>query len=177
MPRVRPPFLAALLVPLVLLAGCTGSSLEPVAPVALDEPLPLLEGDTLDGGRFSSAGSSGSPLVVNAWASWCEPCEEETPQLVALSREFADEGVRFLGINHADQHAAATAFAERVGIPYQSIEDPAGRLAAQLGYVGLPATFVVDAGGTVRWALFGPTDAATLRPLIEDVVSRGGETG
>jgi thiol-disulfide isomerase/thioredoxin len=165
------PVRPSLFLPLVLvLVACTGSEAAPAAPISVDEPLPLIEGPTLDGGRASSADLAGAPLVVNAWASWCEPCEEETPQLVALSREFAAEGVRFLGINHADQHAAATAFAGRVGISYPSVEDPAGRLAAALGYVGLPATFVVDASGTMRWAVLGPTDADTLRPLIEDVV-------
>jgi len=152
-------------------AACTDPASATVAPVAVDEPLPLLEGETLDGGRFSSEDLAGSPMVVNAWASWCVECETETPQLIALSREYADEGVRFVGINHGDQHAAATAFAARYGVPYPSLEDPAGRYAASFGYLGLPATFVVDASGTIRWAIFGPTDAEQLAPLIDDVLA------
>lgn len=161
---------------LTLLAGaCTSSqgSIDIATPVASDEPLPDLSGPSLDGGTVDMRAFEGAPMVVNAWASWCGPCEEETPDLIRLSREYADDGVRFLGINHSDQQAAARAFAARMGTPYPSVEDPSGRLAADLGYVGLPATFVVDADGIIRWAVYGPTNAETLAPLIDDVVKDG----
>jgi cytochrome c biogenesis protein CcmG/thiol:disulfide interchange protein DsbE len=155
----------------VLAGACTADgTVEIVPPVEANEPLPDLSGPSLDGGTIDIAEFEGAPMVVNAWASWCGPCEDEMPELIGLSREYADEGVRFLGINHGDQQAAARAFAARMGTPYPSVEDPAGRFAADLGYVGLPATFIVDAAGTIRWAVYGPTDAETLRPLIDDVV-------
>jgi thiol-disulfide isomerase/thioredoxin len=166
---------AASLLVLVLVVGCT--SVEPdlgttvVREVA--EPLPRLEGETLDGAPISTDDFAGTVLVVNAWASWCLPCEDEQPQLVELSREYADDGVRFLGINHADQAAQARAFVDRYAVPYPSIHDPAGRLAASLGYVGLPDTYVVDAGGTVRFAVNGPTDARQLSDLIDQVLAVG----
>lgn len=157
---------------LTALAGaCTGGdAVELATPVPVDQALPDLSGPALDGGTIDITRFEGSPMVVNAWAHWCEPCEEETPDMIRLSREYADEGVRFLGINHGDQRAAARAFTERMGTPYPSVEDPAGRFAADLGYVGLPATFVVDAEGTIRWAVYGPTDAETIAPLIDDVL-------
>jgi DsbE subfamily thiol:disulfide oxidoreductase len=169
-PRIRS---TALLAALLLLAACTSSddTFRP-EPVAEDRPLPDLSGPSLDGGTVDMAAFDGVPMVVNAWASWCEPCVEETPDLIALSREYADDGVRFLGINHGDQDAAARAFNQRMGTPYPSVVDPAGRFAADLGYVGLPATFVVDADGTIRWAIYGPTDADTVRPLIDDVLDQ-----
>ena len=167
MPRRLP---LALVLLTLLGAACT-DEVSPAVPVAVERPLPDLSGPRLDGGgTVDIAEFEGSPLVVNAWASWCGPCEAETPDLIRLSGEYADEGVRFLGIDHSDQTAAGRAFSARKGTPYPSVEDPAGRFAAELGYVGLPATFVVDADGVIRWAIYGPTDAATVAPLIDDVL-------
>jgi len=166
---VRPRFFLLLAITTLLAAACTGDA-SPAQPVAVERPLPDLSGPRLDGGTVDIAEFEGRPLVVNVWASWCGPCETETPDMITLAREYAAEGVRFLGIDHNDQTAAARAFTERKGTTYPSVEDPAGRFAAQLGYIGLPATFVVDADGMIRWAIYGPTDAATVRPLIDDVL-------
>ena len=152
-----------------LVVACTGDA-SPAQPVAIERPLPDLSGPQLAGGTVDIGEFEGSPMVVNVWASWCGPCETETPDMIRLSGEYADDGVRFLGVDHNDQTAAARAFTERMGTPYPSVEDPAGRFAAQLGYIGLPATFVVDEDGVIRWAIYGPTDAATVRPLIDDVL-------
>ena len=166
---MRPRLPLLLTITTLLAAACTGDA-SPAQPVAVERPLPDLSGPRLDGGTVDIAEFEGRPLVVNVWASWCGPCETETPDMITLAREYAAEGVRFLGIDHNDQTAAARAFTERKGTTYPSVEDPAGRFAAQLGYIGLPATFVVDADGMIRWAIYGPTDAATVRPLIDDVL-------
>jgi len=168
--RRRLPISLALLT--LLAAACTEDP-PPAVPIAVERALPDLSGPRLDGGSVDIAEFEGRPLVVNAWASWCGPCETETPDMIHLSGEYAAEGVRFLGIDHSDQTAAGRAFNERMGTPYPSVEDPAGRFAAELGYVGLPATFVVDADGVIRWAIYGPTDAATVAPLIDDVLGVG----
>lgn len=160
----------------LLAAACTRDEASPAQPVAVERPLPDLSGPQLAGGTVDIGEFEGSPMVVNVWASWCGPCETETPDMIRLSGEYADDGVRFLGVDHNDQTAAARSFTERMGTPYPSVEDPAGRFAAQLGYIGLPATFVVDADGVIRWAIYGPTDAATVRPLIDDVLGAASPT-
>jgi thiol-disulfide isomerase/thioredoxin len=164
-----------LLLPVVtiVLTACTSVTADVDSTVVREmaAPLPALEGETLDGTPMSSDDLAGDVLVVNAWASWCLPCEREQPQLAALAEEYADRGVSFLGINHADQLAQATAFVDRYDVPYPSLHDPAGRLAASLGYLGLPDTYVVDRDGVVRWAVNGPTDRAQLTELIDDVLA------
>jgi alkyl hydroperoxide reductase subunit AhpC len=60
----------------------------------------------------------------------------------------------------------------RYGVPYPSIEDPSGRFAASLGYTGLPATYVVDRAGTIRYSIIGSTTSeATLSSLIDRTLS------
>ena len=145
---------------------------------SVSEPMPLLEGEAVDdGAELSTARSAGEVLVLNVWASWCGPCEAEMPELVEVAERYEDRGVTFLGINHTDQRSAAKAFAERYGVPYDSFHDDAGRFAAELGYLGLPDTYVVDAGGTIRYAITGPTTGEQLSGLLDEVLDAGPSQG
>lgn len=167
-PVVRPLFLAVILV----LSACTISTDAGETIVRrVADPMPMLSGEGLDGAPLSVADYAGQVLVVNVWATWCGPCEEEQPELVRVANAYADRGVAFLGINHADQTAAASEFVRRFAVPYPSLSDPAGRIAASLGYVGLPNTYIVDPGGTIRIAINGPTTEAQLTSLLDEVLA------
>src|SRR5262245_32751457 len=139
---------------------------------AVDEPLPTLNGPTIDGGQISSQDFLGKVLVVNVWANWCTPCQLEQPELVQVADRYAAQGVRFLGIDHMDQDAAARAWVESYKVPYPSISDPTGKFAASLDYVGLPDTYVVDRTGTIRYAIGpGATSAAQLSGVLDQVLA------
>jgi thiol-disulfide isomerase/thioredoxin len=88
----------------------------------------------------------GHPVVVNLWASWCDPCRYELP---FLQRAAVDRGaqVAFLGVNVNDAPSAAKQFAARYPMPYPSFEDPRSNLAGRYGARGLPATAFYDAAG------------------------------
>jgi len=161
----------AILLLALALAGCTSAGAADQVQT-LDRPLPTLTGTDLQGHPMSSTDLVGSVLVVNAWASWCGPCERETPMLAALARRYAAQGVRFVGIDHTDQLAEATRFVDRFHVPYPSFADQAGRFAAVLGYPGLPATYVVDASGTMRFAVFDEIQEATLVRLLDEVLAQ-----
>jgi thiol-disulfide isomerase/thioredoxin len=98
----------------------------------------VLQGEDLQGKSISSTDLAGHVVVVNAWATWCAPCEQEQPALVHVAKRYADQGVRFLGINHMDQTAAAREWVRTYDVPYPSIADPSGRFAASFDYFGLP---------------------------------------
>jgi thiol-disulfide isomerase/thioredoxin len=168
----------AVLVAVMALAGCTrsgggGSSSDASTSVrAVDEPLPTLSGQSLDGHELSSADYAGEVLVVNAWASWCEPCILEQPELVQVAKRYASRGVAFLGLDHMDQDAAAQAWVESYHVPYPSIADPSGTFAASLDYVGLPDTYVVDRTGTIRYVIGpGATSASQLSGVLDQVLA------
>jgi len=73
--------------------------------------------------------------------------------------------------------AQPSAWIRRYRVPYPSIQDPSGRFAASLGYTGLPATYVVDPTGTVRYSIIGSTTSeATLSGLIDQVLAGGSAT-
>ena len=166
----------ALVVVVLTLAACTrggGTPADEETGVrAVDEPLPTLSGSSLDGQAISSKDFLGKVLVVNAWASWCTPCQLEQPELVDVAKRYASRGVRFLGIDHMDQDAAAKAWVESYQVPYPSIADPNGRFAASLDYVGLPDTYVVDPTGTIRYVVGpGATSATQLSGLLDQVLA------
>jgi thiol-disulfide isomerase/thioredoxin len=88
----------------------------------------------------------GHPVVVNLWASWCEPCRFELP---FLQREALARGtkVAFLGINVNDNRDAARERAAQFPMPYPSFEDPRSNLFARYKVRGLPSTVFYDARG------------------------------
>jgi DsbE subfamily thiol:disulfide oxidoreductase len=170
-PAHRLLFLASLL--LFVIATACASGEDPIFGVAeMDQPLPRLVGETLDGARLDAAAhADGEVLVINVWASDCAPCRTEQPELVDLASRYAADGVRFLGINYDDDLDAAKAWVGEFDVPYPSLFDPSGRTAAQLGYPALPDTYVVDGEGTIRWVVFGATDGRQLANLIDDVLA------
>jgi DsbE subfamily thiol:disulfide oxidoreductase len=149
--------------------GNEGDSVTGVRAVA--DPLPMLSGTDLQGKQLSTQDLGATALVINAWATWCAPCEQEQPALVDVAERYANRGVTFLGINHADQDAKALEWVRHYGVPYRSLSDPAGRFAATMGYIGLPDTYVVDGSGTIRYVIAGPTDAAQLSGLLDQVLA------
>jgi thiol-disulfide isomerase/thioredoxin len=98
----------------------------------------------------------GYPVVVNVWASWCEPCRSEFPVLQKLSARYG-KGVAFLGINSYDSDDAAATFLREEPVPYPSYTDPDKKLAESLGvHLGFPDTAFYDKRGKLVYLKQGP---------------------
>jgi cytochrome c biogenesis protein CcmG/thiol:disulfide interchange protein DsbE len=140
--------------------------------------LPAVEGLT-DGGQPipgvpAQRSKPGEVTVVNFWASWCAPCLQEHPQLMALKDL---PGVRLYGINYKDQAANARRFLGRYGNPFIAVgADGNGRAGIEWGVIAVPETFVVDRRGIVVYKHTGPISAETLKksviPAIKAAQSR-----
>lgn len=142
------------------------------APVEMNTPLPSIVGEALDGSTLDSADFRGRPTVINAWATWCGPCEREQPALVRLAQRYGTR-VRFVGINYNDDdRAGAVRWLERYHVPYPSYYDASGRTAHLLKYpLGIPDTYVADASGVIRWAIYGELDEQRLASAIDEVLA------
>jgi cytochrome c biogenesis protein CcmG/thiol:disulfide interchange protein DsbE len=124
--------------------------------------LPAFSATTLEGDTFSSAALAGRPAIVNVWASWCDPCIDEHPVLLAAARAFADE-LTLVGIVYQDSADGARGFLARYGDGgWPDLLDPSGRIAIDLGVTGPPETFFVDATGIVRYRHVGPLSEQVL---------------
>ena len=117
-------------------------------------------------GGFRSADlATGGVSIVNFWASWCAPCVQEHPLLIALKERTS---VRLYGINYKDQSAAARRFLGRYGNPFVAVgTDANGRAAIEWGVYGMPETFVVSGRGEIVYKHVGPiTPDALERNII-----------
>lgn len=128
-----------------------------IGKAAPNTPLPAIPGLTTDDGQplpgFDPEAFDG-PVVVNVWASWCGPCREEHPILMALSEQ---EGVTLAGLNYKDKTDAAVKFLGNLGNPYDMAgADSNGRAGIEWGVYGVPETFVVSADGEIIYKHVGP---------------------
>ena len=167
---MRLHLLSPLLALAMLGAACTGTS-DGLGLVAADRPLPALTGPTVQGGHVAATDYAGHVLVVNFWATWCGPCREEQPALQQVWGDYQSRGVRFVGVNYRDDSAAAGAWIDEFGVTYPSIEDPSGAWADDFGFLGLPDTYVSDAGGTIRYVVTGATTAEQLSGVLDELLA------
>jgi cytochrome c biogenesis protein CcmG, thiol:disulfide interchange protein DsbE len=128
--------------------------------------------DRLDGkGMISLAALRGKVVVLNFWASWCEPCKEESQVLERVWREYRDRGVVFVGIDAKDAASEGRRFAKRYGITYPLAYDGPGQTVGRYGVTGFPETWFVGRDGRlVGERVQGPVTAAQLRRNIEEAL-------
>jgi cytochrome c biogenesis protein CcmG/thiol:disulfide interchange protein DsbE len=105
---------------------------------------------TGDTGQLSLASLRGRPVVVNLWASWCDPCKEEAPILESLWTRYKAKGVVVLGVNTQDITSDAKAFITRYGLTFPSVRDGTDGTQRKFDTAQLPETFVIDPDGRMR---------------------------
>jgi cytochrome c-type biogenesis protein len=129
----------------------TGSA-KPLKAPAIGAPAPVLELTDLTGAPVSLAALKGSVVVLNVWATWCQPCRIETPELEALHKAYAAQGVRVIGvsIDNAGAGPDVRDFATEFGVTYNLWLDPQKDVQVKFLTVGVPETFVIDRTGIIR---------------------------
>ena len=152
------PVLACLVIAPVTLA----ESFKPVTEVTLPEAPALL---TLNN-RISDLPEG--PLFINIWASWCKPCIDELPALNELKARYPDADIQWVALNYGDSLETVREFMTNTEIELPVLLDLTTQFTTQLPLTGLPATFLADANGQVRYQLDGYadwTDPALTRQL------------
>jgi cytochrome c biogenesis protein CcmG/thiol:disulfide interchange protein DsbE len=130
------------------------------------EPAPALPSAVLQPPRVTLADLRGHPALVNFWASWCEPCRKEAPELERLSRSMPG-GARLVGVDYTDQEDGARSFIRSYGWTFPILSDPDGVYGARYGFSGLPTTVVIDAKGRIVETLRGPQTVGDLRRALD----------
>ena len=100
---------------------------------------------------LSLSNFKGKPVVLNFWASWCEPCKEEIPLLESTWKHVQAQGkdVVFLGIDYQDTNNNSLSFLQSNNITYQTVVDADGSVSTKYGVASLPDTIFINRDGTV----------------------------
>jgi cytochrome c biogenesis protein CcmG/thiol:disulfide interchange protein DsbE len=115
-------------------------------PPAPDRTLPALDGS----GSTSLNALRGKVVVLNFWASWCDPCRSEAPRLERLQQRLAKAGNgTVLGVTYQDVPSDSKAFVDKYRLSYPNARDIGTKLAKQYGTRALPETFVLDKRGRI----------------------------
>jgi cytochrome c biogenesis protein CcmG/thiol:disulfide interchange protein DsbE len=182
MRRLFEPFPAAVVLGVaavlgVLAYGVTSSGHSETIDNAVAEgrrvSAPALTLPPLDRGAPASLSDyRGKVVVLNFWASWCEPCREESPLLQRWHTRIRSQGGTVLGVDVLDVRSDAGAFAAEYGLTYPMLRDGSGDSAEAFGLTGYPETFVIDRRGRIVAVTRGPLEEADLRrqvlPLLEE---------
>jgi len=162
----------ALVLTVVVLLGY-GLGTKGERTLAVGDPAPDAELSALTGGgRGSLADYRGRWVLVNFWASWCEPCREEAPVLQRFHREQRRNGLTVLGVNLDDSTDDARSFVSEFGLTYPQLRDGDGRDRREAyGMTGFPESFLVDPEGRIAVIRRGPVDRrfldANVAPVVE----------
>lgn len=131
-------------------------------------------GNLIGGGDYRLSDDRGKVVVLNFFASWCAPCQVETPQFDSLYRARKDAGVQFVGLDVKDpSKSGVQSWLQAKQITFPVVYDEPGKSAIQLGDVplaGLPATVLIDKQGRVAAVYTQEVFAKDLEPALDQLV-------
>ena len=111
---------------------------------------------TFEGETISLDDLRGQGVVLNFWASWCDPCRDEAALLENTWRREQGNGIVFIGLDYLDQEPAAKAYLAEFGITYPNGPDLRSDAARRYGIKGVPETFFIDPEGNITEIVIGP---------------------
>ncbi len=153
MTRVLRPTVALLL----LVSACAPGDLP--GPLQVGDPAPEFQAVSLEDERTVSLGDyAGQTILVNLWATWCAPCRMETPYLQSVYEENQDRGLMVVGVSVDSPSALDSVkdFLEEMGVTYDILLDPDMVSTDVFAAIGLPASFLIDEDGVIRYTRLGP---------------------
>jgi cytochrome c biogenesis protein CcmG/thiol:disulfide interchange protein DsbE len=151
----------------ILLAACASAPRTDTAAPVAGTPAPALAGPALDGAALDLAALRGRVVLVDFWASWCEPCRRELPELEALHKQYNAAGLTVIGVNIDEERAVVDAFLrDQVPVSFPIVHDPKQALADRWAPPKMPTLYLVDRDGNIGRVFPGETPIATIKEEV-----------
>ncbi len=122
----------------------------------------------LDGSAFRLSEQRGKPVVLNFWATWCGPCQNELPAIQKAAEHFGDDVV-FVGVDQGEKAEVVQSFVDKLGLTFTIPMDADGTIGYNYGVQGLPTTFFIDRNGVVQSLWMGEMNSVTLAENIAQI--------
>jgi len=154
----------------------------PIPGLGIGDLAPELDGDgpngriqltDLDGTPIRLADLRGKAVWMNFWASWCPPCQFETPTIRAMDDRYGDRGLVILAVQVQQTVQAGRDYAERYGLKYRIGADVTGAIFHTYHVFALPTQFFIDPNGVLRQIVNGPLSETRAAQLIESILPSG----
>lgn len=139
-----------------------------------DFTLPLYSGYEYQGAsEVKLSELRGKIVVINFWASWCKPCEQEAAELQSAWEQYEPTGeVVFLGVDYVDTEPQARVYLKKFGITFPNGPDLATRISQYFRIKGVPETYFIDREGVLRYVQVGPfTSLQQIQNIIDPLLS------
>lgn len=142
----------------LLLVACTPREGGAPEAVEIGRPVPMYRTASITGDSVSLADQKGKVVLLNVWATWCHPCRDEIPELRAVHQRYRDRGLELIGVSvdASGNEEGIRQFMQEFQMAYPVWHDPDERVSTQFLVIGVPATFLIDRGGILRWRKTGP---------------------
>jgi cytochrome c biogenesis protein CcmG/thiol:disulfide interchange protein DsbE len=114
----------------------------------------------------------GKPVMLNFWASWCDPCKHEAPLLQATWQRARSQGIVFIGVDYEDTQSDGLNFLQTYGITYANVVDSSGATAINYGVTGVPETVFIDRHGVIVHKVIGELTEQTLESNLHVLLGR-----
>jgi cytochrome c biogenesis protein CcmG, thiol:disulfide interchange protein DsbE len=143
-------------------------------PVAVGQKVPGFTVTTFDGKQIGPEEMEGKVVLLNFWASWCKPCEQEAADLEAVWRYYQPQGdVLFLGVAWTDTEKASLGYIDKFDITYPNGPDLGTSISQAYRTTGVPETYIIDKNGNLAYVKLSPfTSQAEIKAAIDPLLGQ-----
>jgi len=156
------------------IAAVTAFVSTPLAAQTPGDAAPAFTLKTLDGNPVSLADFKGHPVLISFWATWCPPCRDEMPVIVAAYRDHQDSGLVILAVNGRDQETSTRAvrkFVAEFQLPFPILLDEHGDVRKRYALLALPTSVFIGRDGVVRTVISGPFTPTAFKRDLDEILS------
>jgi cytochrome c biogenesis protein CcmG/thiol:disulfide interchange protein DsbE len=155
---------------LLFLPACSGHGGDGSTVAQTGQPAPNWTQPTSTGSKLTLSSLRGKAVYLNFFATWCPPCNEEAPDINALQKKYASQGLQVVGVDELEDAKKAAQFVHKYGLIYPAVVDGDGTLQTQYNVNGLPVHVFITRSGIIKKIFAGEMSKAQIESDIRSIL-------